>query len=930
MRALVLLALGASLASGAEDPPELWGRKVVSLAFRGDAPVPEGVLTRLTDMAPGATFGEAAVRASFRNLFATGRFADLALEAAPSGDGVALVVVYAASPRIASVSMRVPRVPDLGRLRDALSIAPGDRWSPGRPAAIDRTVLRHLRERGFFDGKVVVDVSAGPDDTSVALRIDVGAGRRYVAAPPDFGGVAVPLEPAAVVKASKLRSGKPWLEDTAREDGARLETRLREAGFGRAEVRYEGPVLDVRAGRAAPRYQVYVGPRVVVMVSGAKPKEVLRHPDSPWQTGEPADEDALRRLANGLKRGYQEQGFARARVDLKTETTAAEEQVEFTIEKGERQAIHKVDLLGRSSLPESDLREILRTRPRGFLSGGRFVDKDAEQDRESIAAAYRAAGYVEAHVARPLVSAGDPPYTLDVAFPIEEGLRAIVGSRSIVGASAIAPTELLGLLSVRDGEPYSQAAVDRDLNRLRSHYAESGFAEARVDVSVTIALGPPPESNRATVIFTVTEGERTTFGKTVVRGLRKTKHAAVRRAVAWKEGEPFSLSKLLQTRQNLARLGIFDRIDTAPFPADPALGARSVILDLAESRPWTLLYGVGGEYDQGASPRLNPRVSFSATYANLFGQAVAASLDARWSRRDRRVVGTLRTQPLFDAQIPFAITAFQARVENRNPEYTIDRSGAFLEASKNFGVAKTILRYQYELVEPNAKVDGILSSLERQNQRIKISSVGPALALDGRDDPIDPRKGYLVFLEGKWAFPVFNADAHFLKGFLQAATYAPWGKTVLTASVRVGAIEPLDACNAELNPGCLPNREIPIAERFFAGGRSSHRAFSLDALGIEGRSLRDGAGVGGGGLLVFNAEWRLPIAGELGMTVFSDIGQVWAGWRDIGVTDLRYGAGLGLRYRTPFGPVRLEYGLKLDRKSNESAGELSFSIGYPF
>jgi len=666
----------------------------------------------------------------------------------------------------------------------------------------------------------------------------------------------------------------------------------------------------------------------ILKVQGAKESEVRGHPDSPWEKGEPPDEDAVQKLAAGVRRTYQERGYARARVDVHFETAEGLETVLFTIVKGDRVSIAHVWVEGVQALDRREVEAILTTRPRGVVELGRLVDEDLAQDAEAIASLYRSKGYAEVVVKKPEVRDGKSPFTLDVTFHVDEGRRTVVSSRTLKGVERVASADLERLLAVGAGRPFNEAEVNADMARLRAAYLDKGFLDSVVDSQVTFDRPPPPGTQSASVVYTVVEGAPVAFGKTVVRGNRTTRLSVIRRELAHAEGQPFSLTKLLDTQQSLARLGVFQRAEISTFPTDVETQSRTVVLTLAESKPWSLLYGVGAEYDENASPRLNPRLSFSATYGNLFGRALAVGAEGRYSPRDKRVVLTATDQSLFNAKIPLRLSLFT--LNDLRPDYEVHRRGAFIQADKRVtNELKISLAYQYELVSSTG------SSVERENQPIFISSLGPGLFYDSRDDQIDPRSGLFVTANVKYAFPLFAADAQFFKVTGQATLYRPWGKSRFAFSVRAGGIAPLGPCDPVASPGCAPNLLIPIAERLFAGGRASHRAFALDQLGIDGETVTvnpDGSrsGFGGNGLLVANAEWRVPVYAGVGLSVFFDVGQVWADVNHMNLSQVRPGAGLGLHYLTPIGPLRLEYGLKLDKKTGEDAGAFSFSVGFPF
>ena len=275
----------------------------------------------------------------------------------------------------------------------------------------------------------------------------------------------------------------------------------------------------------------------------------------------------------------------------------------------------------------------------------------------------------------------------------------------------------------------------------------------------------------------------------------------------------------------------------------------------------------------------------------------------------------LADRSIFDSGLAGTITGYLA--DEIREAYSVRRGGAFLEVGRPIvGLLKGALRYQYEIVEPNAPPD-ILSEIERQDQRIFINSIGASAAVDARDDPIVPSKGYFAALEGKWAFPAASADAHFLKGFAQYRLYRPIGGGIARRRVPRRAHEVARPVRAAVEPRLPPEprhadrgavlRGRPDDAPLLSPRRSRHRGPD-----VEGRS-----GIGGNALLIANVEWRVPVSGGLGLVLFADWGNVWAGPSYVKLAEGRWGAGLGFHYLTPVGPFRLEYGFRLDRKPSK-------------
>lgn len=917
----------------AAGPPSsrdaLFSRTVASLRFAGDLPVgEEDELSRLTDLKPGQKLTEPAVREALRNLFATRRFLDLRVEGTPSGEAVDVVIRYEAAPLVASVRVHGSHLPARGRLRDAVGVEPGDRWSAPAAEEAERRVRAVLRDRGYFEPSVAVEVVMTPDETAVEVDVRIRSGRRAVAGIPMLEGSPPPGLSAADLLGAGSSRPRPYRETAARDDAARLVEALVRRGFGRAEARFQGTDYDSETGVATPRYSVFAGSIVRLEVSGISERTVRRHPDSPWSRGDPPDEEALRRLRDSLLATLQRRGYARASVEVTSAVEPGIETIRIAVQPGERFAVSSVGLEGVRSLPARDILSSLETRPRGLLASGRLVDKDLAADRETIAAAYRAHGFPDVAVGSPRVSAGKAPFTQDVAFSVQEGPRAVVASRSLAGVAAVPAAELDGLLRVRQGRPLLPSDVEADVAAIRSFYSTRGFG----DLQLSVETAPGEERDDGTrpvdVTYRVVEGSRFELGKTVIRGHRRTRTAVLERELAYEEGDPFAFGRLVETQQRLSRLDVFSRVDFSAFPPDPTTGRRTVLLTLSEAKPWSVTYGLGAEYDSGAEREFNPRLSLGLTYSNLFGRAIVVGGEARYSARESRLLLVARERNLFDWGLPLSASIFGA--DEARTGFDVRRGGLFLDTERSLGpTVKASLRYQYEVTRPSQ--DPGLDPDERRNQRNSTSSLGPGLTWDTRSDPIDPRSGALVVSELKWAFPFIATDSDFLRLYAQGTLYRPFQGTVIVLAARAGAIESWKPCDEAAGPGCEPNLTVPIVERFFAGGRTSHRAFGLDLLGLPGQTLNEkGEAFGGNGVLGANLEWRIPVFGELRASLFVDVGNVWSDWRRIRTSDLRWGAGAGLSYMTPVGPLRVEYGWKLDREPEESAGEFHFSIGYPF
>jgi outer membrane protein assembly factor BamA len=345
------------------------------------------------------------------------------------------------------------------------------------------------------------------------------------------------------------------------------------------------------------------------------------------------------------------------------------------------------------------------------------------------------------------------------------------------------------------------------------------------------------------------------------------------------------------------------------------------------------------------------RVAVGVAHRNLFGTGRYLGLQAVGTAggvKEQELFITYREPFIGRYNVPVQLTIFQTDDATRKETRLLQR-GVSIEASKVAGYrTRWSLQYQYKISEC---IEGLLCEDQdiispggdRSFLNIQISSVTPTFFWDRRDDVIDPHRGFFTSASVEYAFPLFSAKASFLKEFVQGAWYIPVSeRTVLALSSRVGLIQRLgDAI-------------VPLSERFTAGGDTSHRAFPLDLLGTlcgdrigevtpipepgceatladvnpTAGQLRL-APLGGNSMFIANVEYRFPIFSSLGGAVFADIGNVYAS-STIDFDDLRYGAGAGLRYLSPVGPLRLDVGVPLNKRDYDRSFNWFITLGYAF
>ena len=948
-----LLALAAAAGAAEEAPDGLFGRPIASIAYTCDGPADRAEIADLVALRVGRPLTEDDSGATVQNLFATSDFSNVLIEATALPDGSVAVLIHLWR------AYRVGHIAFDGRahlsrleLLKAVPLQERGPFDAGSLAEGATAIERRLAADGYVHAAVDPEVEFDAPTFTARVEYRIDAGERARLAEPYFDGDVAPYGAEALAQKLKLKAGKPYREDKARSAAERLHKFLLKDGRFRASVELIASEPIEGGAAIRPVYRIDVGPEFRIDASGIKEKTV-RSEILALLEGQSFDEDLLAQWVDTTREDLQRKGRYRATVEARTEGKDPVV-LRVSVVEGAKYSVERITFSGNSSVSDKTLDELIVTRKRGLpvLQNGYLVDGELEKDADAILGYYQTRGWIGARVDKPRVTDGTKAGRLDVAIRIEEGPRTYLASRKVEGAEHLSEADIDALVAGRVGEPFNPSLVRQDAAAITNRYWNTGWREASVHDHWTLSA----DRTKAEVFFDVDEGMRTFFGKTIVRGNAVTELKRITRQVAWEEGEPYSEEKIADTQRNLSRTGVFRSIEVRPRPADPENQEHTVDIDLSEARRISLLYGVGYQYSPGANPANDPFATAGITYRNLFGRMQSLNLEVQYAPISGRGYGVVNFQEpyLFDTNYPLTVAGFISREPIQ--EVDIDRLGAFVETTRQFGFFRVGLRYSYQYIKPTNPEDIGRIALEKYPLSafpVQQSAITPSLLYDRRDDVLDPHKGYYVSMAGGYAFPFLSATAQYGKVSGQVASFWRVPGGVLAASFRAGGIY-----------GKL--QTVPIAEKFFAGGSSSARGYDTNLEGIPA-TIDPATGridnpeeitvdyntqatlpsqqasnakpcatlypvqalqnpmldqyecspgpriVGGNGFVAVGVEYRVPIAGNLGLSLFYDLAQVWANPGEInfhigGANGLTQSIGLGIHYMTPIGPLRFEYG----------------------
>jgi outer membrane protein assembly complex protein YaeT len=581
---------------------------------------------------------------------------------------------------------------------------------------------------------------------------------------------------------------------------------------------------------------------------------------------------------------------------------------------------------------------------------------------QAIEDLYHRRGFATAKVqtAVEVITATPPPAQVPVAVRavIDEGVRTTVDAVTFAGNQAVPEATLRGRVGMRPGAPYvpGQIAVDRDALQLA--YQDLGYETATVDARADFGQS----GTRVVVTFVISEGPQVFVDHVLIVGNVRTTTSTIERELRMKPGDPFSLSAINESQRRLTALGLFRRARITEL-RHGAETTRDLLVTIEEAPPTTIGYGGGVELgrvvvaaeDGGvATERFDvaPRAFFEIGRRNVFGKnrslnffsSLALHAQERAGIAEYRVVGTFREPRVFNtAADAFLNATFE---QQRRSSFNFSRRSLSADIARKVSRAVSVTgsyQIQRTTVFDERLTGEDLLLIDRTFPQFRLSSFSSSLIRDTRDDAVNPSTGEYASASGQFAGRAIGSQIGFAKSFFTAQAFRPLphaSRIVFASSARIGLAAGFPRETVDEQGNVVPGdvlRDLPQSERFYAGGDTTIRGFALDRVGTRHIPAQpsdtldaDLLPIGGNGLVIFNAELRAPVSGGLGVVGFLDTGNVFRRVTDIDLGELRSAVGGGVRYKSPFGPIRFDLGFKVHRQPGEGLTAWFVSFGQAF
>lgn len=924
-------------------------------------------LLAATPLKAGEPLTRQAVHDAIQALFATGRFSDIQAEAERTASGVKLRFLTVPNYFVGQVMVEgVSASPSPNQLVTASRLQLGELYTKEKLDRALAGIERVLEDNGYHRSKVTISEQPNEQEHQRNLTFHVNPGSRAL-----VGQITVEGDTGyskeEIAEIAKFHSGDPVISTRLTRALQRIRARYQKQSRLLAQVSAASQIYRPASNAVDYVFQVERGPVVEISAEGFKISRSQLKKLVPIYEEGAVDDDLLNEGRRNLRNFLETRGYFDATVSVSQHSAESGKvlRVLYAIDPGDRHKLTAIRIAGNHFFFDEQIRGFMDEQPAGHLfSHGRYSEVLLTQDVRNIQDQYRAQGYRQVEVSSKLLNNyGGDPFQLAIQLNIQEGPQTRVAWVRIEGNYAIPSEQMMPSLSTEEGQGFNESNLADDRDTILERYFNNGFTNANVDVSYVPVVSAPGGPPLIGVTFTIQEGEQFFIHEVFVSGLHYTRRGVARRELQLQPGAPLSQRNMLETQRQLYNLGLFNEVDTAIQNPEGTESRKNVLVAVSEARRYTFDYGVGFEFQTGqpsfgtnqplGQTGVSPRVSFALNRINFGGRNQTVTLKSTLSRLQQRGLINFEAPKLMNRDLRFTATALydntvdvstftsQRTEGNVRAEQVLSKIGDRVLTSVTYGFSYR--RVQATSIEVSQNLIPLLSKPTR------VGEPNFLYLRNKRDNDLETTRGNYTTVEGGVAAGRFGSEADFSRLLIKNATYYAFARNprtrqgfVFARSTSIGVENPFGN-TVLLDPAqTVPSGRalIPLPERFFSGGGNSHRGFGLNQAGP--RDPFTGFPVGGSALFLNNLELRFPnitlpyLLDNIGFTVFHDMGNVFARPQEMlpsigrwhqpnpqvclqesthtqcNYNYLSHAIGLGVRYQTPIGPLRFDFGYNLN------------------
>jgi outer membrane protein insertion porin family len=930
-------------------------------------------LLPLVTQETGAPYDEAKIQATAEALKQAGGFPKVEINVEPEVSGLRINFLLEPAYYLGIVDF-----PGLGkyfaytRLLQVVNLQDEDPYDPSRMPLAENALRDFLRKNGYFQSKVHAEPTIDDGHQLVSIKFTVETGKPARISSVKVEGPETPVSAQLLHSVKSLRarlsggllkSGKPYSPERIKAATALMKRTLTHEHRLAGSIQENPPQYNASTNRVDVSFKVEVGPVVTVRTVGAKLTVIplmtgrLLKKLIPIYSEGTIDQDLVAEGQRNLTDYFQKKGFYNVKVTTDYEKQPDQILVVYKIDRGTKQKVDRILFHGNHELSAKELMEQITVKKSHLWTHGSVSQKLQKQSAENIQALYRDRGFEEVKVTTQTV---DRERQMDVAFEIQEGPQTVVDDVQISGNQNIPAGQLTApqRFELRAGLPYSPRKLAEDRNRISATYLNRGYLNAEVK---TIVKPKPGNPHRVDVAFAITEHQLVRIGEVVYLGQQQTRLPLITKTAQLPPEAPMRREQLLAAESRLYDLGIFDWSSVGPRKPITDQTDETALVKVHEAKRNELTYGFGFEVSHrggnvpggtvalpggggtiglggnqiapSQSTFASPRGLVEFSRRNMRGLGEMASASILLSRLDQRAQ-TSYAQPHFIGSQWQSLTSFSVERNSENPLFTAGLGDLSFQLERVISrKTNTRLQVRYDFNKTSLSHLLVPDLVLDQDRHVRLSTVSATLIRDTRDKPLDAHRGVFSTINFGITPTAFGSSANFAKLFGQYAYYKPVHSLVFANSIRLGLATP------------FAGSFVPTSQLFFSGGGTSLRGFPIDEAGpqrlvpfcnvLQGQSgcVNVTVPVGGRQLFILNSEARFPlgITKLLGGVVFYDGGNVYSA---INVNNFinHYSntLGVGLRYSTPIGPVRIDFGRNLNPVPGISPNQYFITVGQAF